>query len=270
MVELQKKYQIGTRRFGLVNWVGTYSLFKKEVLRFLTVSGQTLFGPILTSILFLTVISLAIGNQKADVLGVSYIKFLACGLIMMQVIQQSFAHSSSSLMMGKMMGTITDVVHSPLSSSEVVFAITFASAARGLLIASASTLIFIFFIDLSIQNFYLWFIFLFLGGLLMGSLGIIVGLYADKFDQMSTVTNFIIIPLSFLSGTFYSIDRLPELLRVISNYNPFFHMIDGFRYSFIGQLDGSVTFGIILLTFLSLVITYLAYFLVDKGYKIKS
>ena len=270
MVELQKKYQIGARRFGLVNWVGTYSLFKKEVLRFLTVSGQTLFGPILTSILFLTVISLAIGNQKADVLGVSYIKFLACGLIMMQVIQQSFAHSSSSLMMGKMMGTITDVVHSPLSSSEIVFAITFASAARGLLIALASTLIFTFFIDLSIQNLFLWFIYLLLGGLVMGSLGIIVGLYADKFDQMSTVTNFIIVPLSFLSGTFYSIDKLPDFLKILSNYNPFFHMIDGFRYSFIGQLDGSITFGITMLTFLSLLITFFAYILVHKGYKIKS
>ena len=270
MVELQKKYQIGIRRFGLINWIGTYSLFKKEVLRFLTVSGQTLFGPILTSILFLTVISLAIGDQRANVLGVPYIKFLASGLIMMQVIQQSFAHSSSSLMMGKMMGTITDVVHSPLSASEVVFAITLASTARGLLIASASTLIFTFFIDLSIQNFLLWFLYLFLGGLFMGSLGIIVGLYADKFDQMSTVTNFIIVPLSFLSGTFYSIDRLPNLLREVSNYNPFFHMIDGFRYSFIGQLDGSVTFGISLLTFLSLIITYIAYFLVHQGYKIKS
>ena len=270
MVELQKKYQIGARRFGLINWVGTYSLFKKEVLRFLTVSGQTLFGPILTSILFLTVISLAIGDQRADVLGVPYIKFLACGLIMMQVIQQSFAHSSSSLMMGKMMGTITDVVHSPLSSSEVVFAITFASATRGILIASASTLIFIYFIDLSIQNFFLWIIYLFIGGLLMGSLGLIVGLYSDKFDQMSTVTNFIIVPLSFLSGTFYSIDKLPEILRIISNYNPFFHMIDGFRYSFIGQLDGSVTFGISLLTFLSLLITFFAFILIHKGYKIKS
>ncbi len=270
MVELQKKYQIGTRRFGFINWVGTISLFKKEVLRFLTVSGQTLFGPILTSILFLTVISLAIGDQRADVLGVPFIKFLASGLIMMQVIQQSFAHSSSSLMMGKMMGTITDIVHSPLSSAEVVIAITFASVVRGLFIAFASTLIFIFFIDLSIQNFFLWFIYLFLGGLFMGSLGIILGLYADKFDQMSTVTNFIIVPLSFLSGTFYSIDRLPDFLRLISNYNPFFHMIDGFRYSFIGQLDGSITFGIILLTFLSLTITYFAYILVSKGYKIKS
>jgi len=202
MVELYKKYQIGARRFGIINWVGTYSLFKKEVLRFLTVSGQTLFGPILTSILFLTVISLAIGDQRADVLGVPYLKFLASGLIMMQVIQQSFAHSSSSLMMGKMMGTITDVVHSPLSSSEVVFAITLASAARGLLIASVSTLIFIFFIDLSVQSFLLWLIYLFLGGLLMGSLGIIVGLYADKFDQMSTVTNFIIVLFEFFKWYF--------------------------------------------------------------------
>ena len=270
MVELQKKYQIGVRRFGVINWVGTYSLFKKEVLRFLTVSGQTLFGPILTSILFLTVISLAIGDERADVLGVSYIKFLASGLIMMQVIQQSFAHSSSSLMMGKMMGTITDVVHSPLSSSEVVLAITFASAVRGILIATASTLIFVFFIDLSIQNFALWFIYLLLGGLFMGSLGLIVGLYADKFDQMSTVTNFIIVPLSFLSGTFYSIEKLPDLLQVVSNYNPFFHMIDGFRYSFIGQLDGSVIFGIMLLTLLSSIVTFFAYYLVNKGYKIKS
>ena len=104
----------------------------------------------------------------------------------------------------------------------------------------------------------------------MGSLGLIVGLYADKFDQMSTVTNFLIVPLSFLSGTFYSIEKLPEILRVISNYNPFFHMIDGFRYSFIGQMDGSVTFGILLLTFLSLLITFFAYIFVHKGYKIKS
>ena len=218
MVEIQNKYKIGVRRFGRINWIGIYTLYKKEVLRFLIVSGQTLIGPILTSILFLLVISLAIGENRADVLGVPYIEFLANGLIMMQVIQQSFAHSSSSLMMGKMMGTITDVVHSPLSSSEVVFAITLASAARGLLIASASTLIFVLFIDLSIQNFLLWFIYLFLGGLFMGSLGIIVGLYADKFDQMSTVTNFIIVPLSFLSGTFYSIDRLPEFLKNLAAY----------------------------------------------------
>ena len=270
MVELEKKYQIGVRRFGLINWVGTFSLLKKEILRFITVSGQTLVGPILTSILFLTVISLAIGDERSDVLGVPYIKFLASGLIMMQVIQQSFAHSSSSIMMGKMMGTITDIIHSPLSAAEVIIAITFASAARGLLIAFISTLIFVIFIDLTLQNYFLWLFYLFIGGIFMGSIGIIAGLYADKFDQMSTLTNFIIVPLSFLSGTFYSIDKLPDILKTLSYYNPFFHMIDGFRYSFIGQLDGSLEFGILLLITVSLIASYLAYLLFNKGYKIKS
>ena len=270
MVELKKKYQIGTRRFGLVNWVGTYSLLKKEILRFITVSGQTLAGPILTSILFLTVISLAIGNERSAVLGVPYIQFLASGLIMMQVIQQSFAHSSSSVMMGKMMGTLTDIIHSPLSAAEVVIALTLASAARGLLIAIISTFIFVIFIDLTLQNYFLWFIYLFIGGIFMGSAGIIAGLYADKFDQMSTLTNFIVVPLSFLSGTFYSIDKLPNLLKTLSYYNPFFHMIDGFRYSFIGQQDGSLKFGILFLISVSLIFYYLAYHLYNKGYKIKS
>tara|TARA_B100000686_G_C16732877_1_gene941787 strand:- start:989 stop:1801 length:813 start_codon:yes stop_codon:yes gene_type:complete len=270
MVELEKRYQIGVRRFGLINWIGTYSLLKKEVLRFITVSGQTLAGPILTSILFLTVISLAIGEERSDVLGVPYIQFLACGLIMMQVIQQSFAHSSSSVVMGKMMGTLTDIIHSPLSAAEVIIAITLASAARGLIIASISTLIFIIFIDLTLQNYFLWFIYLFLGGVFMGSTGIIAGLYADKFDQMSTLTNFIVIPLSFLSGTFYSISKLPDLLKTLSHYNPFFHMIDGFRYSFIGQFDGSLKFGILFLLTVSLISSYIAYYLYNKGYKIKS
>ncbi len=270
MVELEKKYQIGVRRFGYINWVGAYSLYKKEVLRFLIVSGQTLVGPICTSILFLIVISLAIGDERPDVLGVPYIEFLANGLIMMQVIQQSFSHSSSSVMMGKMMGTITDVIFSPLSEAEVTISLVLASITRGLCIALISTLIFIFFLDLTIQNYFLWFLYLFLAGLFLGSAGVIAGLYADKFDQMATITNFIIVPLSFLSGTFYSIEKLPDILKSLSYYNPFFHMIDGFRYSFIGQLDGSLTFGIPFLLILSMLTWYLAYILFKRGYKIKS
>ena len=184
MVELENKYQIGVRRFGLINWVGAFSLYKKEVLRFIIVSGQTLVGPILTSILFLVVISLAIGDERPDVLGVPYIEFLANGLIMMQVIQQSFSHSSSSLMMSKVMGTIVDIVNSPLSAAEVTISLVLASITRGLCIASISTFIFIFFLDLSIQNYFLWFLYLFLAGFFLGSAGIIAGLYADKFDQM--------------------------------------------------------------------------------------
>tara|TARA_B100000965_G_C19483484_1_gene709683 strand:+ start:179 stop:991 length:813 start_codon:yes stop_codon:yes gene_type:complete len=270
MVELKNKYKIGVRRFGLINWIGTFSLLEKEIRRFVSVAGQTLFGPILTSILFLTVINLAIGDQKADVMGVRYVEFLASGLIMMQVIQQSFSHSSSSVMMGKMMGTILDIIGSPLSAAEVTIALTLASVARGLCIALISTLIFVFFLDLNIKNYFLWFIYLFIGGFFLGAAGIIAGLYADKFDQMSSVTNFIIVPLSFLSGTFYSIEKLPDILKSISYYNPFFHMIDGFRYSFIGQLDGSIKFGILFLLILSILTWFLAYFLFNKGYKIKS
>ena len=270
MVELEKKYKLGVRRFGLVNWVGAYSLYKKEVLRFLIVSGQTLVGPILTSILFLIVISLAIGDERPDVLGVPYIEFLANGLIMMQVIQQSFSHSSSSVMMGKIMGTIVDIINSPLSAAEITISLVLASITRGLSIALISTIIFVFFLDLTIQNYFLWFLYLFLAGLFLGSAGIIAGLYADKFDQMATVTNFIIVPLSFLSGTFYSIEKLPNILKGLSYYNPFFHMIDGFRYSFIGQLDGSLKFGIFFLSIVSIVTWYLAYFLFKKGYKIKT
>ncbi len=270
MVELEKKYQIGVRRFGKVNWIGFLSLYQKEVLRFLVVSGQTLIGPILTSILFLVVISLAIGDERSNVLGVPYIEFLANGLIMMQVIQQSFAHSSSSLMMGKMMGTIEDIVNSPLSAAEVTISLVLASVTRGFFIATISTIIFIIFLDLSIQNYFLWFLYLFLAGFFLGSAGVIAGLYADKFDQMATVTNFVIVPLSFLSGTFYSIEKLPNILKSLSYYNPFFHMIDGFRYSFIGQLDGSIKFGIIFLLIISFVTWYSAYLLFKRGYKIKS
>jgi len=270
MVELENKYQIGVRRFGIINWVGAFSLYKKEVLRFIIVSGQTLVGPILTSILFLVVISLAIGDERPGVLGVPYIEFLANGLIMMQVIQQSFSHSSSSLMMSKVMGTIVDIVNSPLSAVEVTISLVLASITRGLCIASISTLIFIFFLDLSIQNYFLWFLYIFLAGFFLGSVGVIAGLYADKFDQMSTVTNFVIVPLSFLSGTFYSIEKLPNILKSLSHYNPFFYMIDGFRYSFIGQSDGSIKFGIIFLLIISFITWYISYLLFRNGYKIKS
>jgi len=269
MVELQNKYQIGVKRFG-VNWVGAYSLYKKETLRFLIVFGQTVVGPIITSILFLLVISLAIGDEKSNVLGVKFIEFLAPGLIAMQVIQQSFSHSSSSLLMGKVMGNIVDLIGAPLSASEVTLSIILASITRGILISLISVVIFSFWIEIQITNYLFFFIYLFLSSFIMGAAGFIAGMWADKFDHMATVTNFIIVPLSFLSGTFYSVERLPEVLKMLSNYNPFFHMIDGFRYSFIGSLDGSLTFGILYLSIISVIMWLISYYLYKKGYKIKS
>ena len=269
MVELHQKYQVGVRRFG-INWVGAYTLYLKETLRFLSVFGQTIIGPIVTSILFLLVISLAIGNDRPNVLGVSFIEFLAPGLIAMQIIQQAFSHSSSSLLMGKVMGNIVDLVGAPLSASEVSLSIIFASVTRALFISIISIIIFSIMIEIEIKNYLIFFIYLFLSSFIMGAAGFIAGLWADKFDHMATATNFIIVPLSFLSGTFYSVERLPDLLNTLSHYNPFFHMIDGFRYAFINNMDGSLKFGLIYLSLLSIIIWLIAYLLYKKGYKIKS
>ena len=269
MVELDNKYQIGQRRFG-INWVGAYTLYLKETLRFLTVFGQTIVGPVVTSILFLLVLSLALGNERPNVLGVTFIEFLAPGLIAMQIVQQAFSHSSSSLLMGKMMGTIVDLIGAPLSAAEVTIAVILAAVTRALMISVISIIIFSFFINKKINNYLIFFSYLFLSGIIMGSAGFIAGLWAEKFDHMATATNFIIVPLSFLSGTFYSIERLPNILNTLSQYNPFFHMIDGFRYSFINNMDGSIKFSLIYLIILSILVWFIAYKLYKKGYNIKS
>ena len=270
MVELEKKYHMGVRRFGYINWIGSWTLYKKEILRFFVVWIQTLFSPLITSLLFLLVLSLAIGNERENILGVSFINFLAPGLIAMQVIQQAFSHSSSSIMIGKIQGNIIDILYAPLSASEVTLSIIFAAVTRSFLIAFISVVVFSFLVDMKADNIIIIIVYTFLSSFILGAFGFIAGLWAEKFDHMASVTNFLIIPLSFLSGTFYSIDRLPLILQKISEVNPFFYMIDGFRYGFIGESDGSLNFGLIYLTILSVVIWFIAYLLYKKGYKIKT
>ena len=270
MVEITEKYKIGTRRFGLINWTGAWTLYKKEVLRFLIVWIQTIFSPLISSLLFLLVLSLAIGDDRGSVLGVSFISFLAPGLIAMQIIQQSFSHSSSSFMIGKIQGNIVDILYAPLSAAEITVATTLAAVTRSVVIAIISIIAFYFLVDLEIKNYSTLIIFTFLSSFALGALGVIAGLWAEKFDHMATVTNFIITPLSFLSGTFYSIERLPEFLQTISKLNPFFYMIDGFRYSFLETSDGSIFIGAVYLFILCILLGLLAYLLLKKGYKLKS
>jgi ABC-2 type transport system permease protein len=270
MVELQKKYQIGVRRFGLINWVGAYNLYIKEVNRFLVVWAQTLLSPLVSSLLFLSVLSLALGNDRGQVLGYSFINFLAPGLIAMSIISQSFSHSVSSLMIGKIQGNIVDMLFAPLSALEVSLSIIFAAVTRSLIIAIISILVFSLIIDINIYNIFYIFIFGFLSSFILGSLGFISGLWAEKFDHTATVTNFVVTPLSFLSGVFYSVERLPSIFQSISYINPFFYMIDGFRYGFLGTSDGSIIFGLIYLVILSILMWLLAFYLFKKGYKIKS
>ena len=267
---VENKYQIGVRRFGLVNWVGAKHLYLKEINRFLVVWAQTLLSPLITSLLFLSVLSLALGNERGNVLGYPFITFLAPGLIAMQIIQQGFSHSSSSIMIGKIQGNIVDMLFAPLSASEVTLSIILAAVTRSLLIAVISIVFFSLFVDIFITNVFIIFIYAFLGSFILGAAGFCAGLWAEKFDHMATVTNFFIIPLSFLSGTFYTIDKLPNFLQSLSIINPFFYMIDGFRYGFLGKSDGSITVGLIYLSILALTTWLVSFYLYKKGYKIKS
>ena len=220
--------------------------------------------------LFLSVLSLALGNNRGDVLGHSFVNFLAPGLIAMSILTQSFSHSVSSLMIGKIQGNIVDMLYAPLSALEVSMAIILAALTRSFLIAIISIAVFTLIVDITIFNIFYIFVFGFLGAFILGSLGFITGLWAEKFDHTATVTNFVITPLSFLSGVFYSIDKLPQFFQTISHINPFFYMIDGFRYGFLGKSDGSINIGLIYLSILSVLIWYVAFLLYKKGYKIKS
>ncbi|MDC6465210.1 ABC transporter permease [Pelagibacteraceae bacterium] len=270
MVEFENNYKIHVKKFGYINWVGFWTLYKKEVLRFLIVVIQTIISPLVTSLLFLLVLTLAIGNDRGEVLGFPFITFLAPGLIAMQVIQQAFSHSSSSIMIGKIQGNIVDILYAPLTAGEITLAINLAACTRSVLIALSSILVFSFVVELKINNVFYIFAYTLLGSFILSSIGIIIGLWAEKFDHMASATNFIIVPLSFLSGTFYSIDRLPETLKNVSELNPFFYIIDGFRYGFLGVSDGRIQFGLLYLLILSFLTWFAAYILFKKGYKIKS
>ncbi len=265
-----KKYQIGVRKFGLVNWIGFRTLYIKEVSRFLVVWAQTLLSPLISSLLFLSVLSLALGNERGEVLGFSFISFLAPGLIAMSIIQQSFSHSVSSLMIAKIQGNITDTLFAPLSAVEVSLAIILAAVTRSIVILIISIIVFSLIVEIHIYSIFYIFVGAFLGSFILGALGFITGLWAEKFDHTATITNFIVTPLSFLSGVFYSVDRLPVFFQSISKINPFFFIIDITRFGFLGVSDGYIVFGLIYLTIIAFVMWFLSYYLYKIGYKIKS
>ena len=195
MVELQKRYKIGVRQFGRINYVGLVALWYRECSRFFIVWAQTLLSPLVSSLLFLSVLTLALGNDRGDVLGYSFITFLAPGLIIQSMILQSFSHSVSSFMISKMQGNLVDILYAPLSSFEVSFAIIMAAVTRSILIGAVSTIVFLFLVELPIKNIFYILYAAFFGSFFIGSLGFITGLWATKFDHTATVTNFIITPL---------------------------------------------------------------------------
>ena len=248
------------------NWIGLWTLFSKETTRFLKVFYQTVLAPVVTNILFLTVFLIVIDRKNFSLGGVGYSEFLVPGLIMMQILQNSFMNTSSTIMISKVQGNIVDILLPPLSSLELTLALSFGGVARGMIVGLASTIALYFFIDMKFINFFYIIFFSFSGSLSLSLLGIMGGIWSEKFDHMAGLTAFIITPLSFLSGSFYSIQKLPLILESLAKYNPIFYFIDGFRAGFIGYSDAPILNGIIVCIFLNTILFFLVYKMFQTGY----
>lgn len=249
---------------------GVYTLFAKEVWRFMKVFVQTILTPVVTALLYLLVFGQALEGNVQVYDGVTYSAFLIPGLMMMSIIQNAFANSSSSLIQSKMMGNLVFVLLSPISSLEFFIAFTAAAVVRGVLVALAVYLVAILFIDLPMVALWAVVVFAVLGSATLGVLGLIAGVWAEKFDQLAGFQNFFILPLSFLSGVFYSIHSLPEVWQTVSQFNPFFYLIDGFRYGFFGQSDADPMLSLMVTLVFLVALSAVAMLMLHKGYKIRS
>lgn len=250
------------------NWRGMWTLYIKEVHRYLKIFGQTLLAPIITTLLFLMVFSVAFGNGRM-VDGLPYVEFLAPGLLMMTILQNSFANTSTSLIQQKLNENIVDTLMPPLSPMELTTGFVLGGATRGLMVAVGVGISLALLVPVSLHHPAAIIFYAIGAALMMGSMGMMTGIWAEKFDHVSTITNFIILPLSFLSGTFFPITRFPEIFQIISHYNPFFYLIDGLRFGFTGQSAGSIEIGIVLVITVNVLLWVLCYWMFRTGYKIK-
>lgn len=251
------------------NAIGLWTLYNREVRRFMKVYTQTLLAPVVTTLLFLAVFTLALGKFRPAVHGVPFSEFLAPGLIMMAIAQNAFANTSSSIMIAKVQGNIVDTLMPPFSPTELVTGIAFGGVTRGLCVGISVALAMALVVGLSISNVGLILYHALMASLMLALLGMLAGIWADKFDHMAAVTNFVITPLAFLSGTFYSIDRLPEFGQVIAHLNPFFYMIDGFRSGFISHADAQMWLGITVMAGVNAVLWGICTWMFKSGYKLK-
>lgn len=253
-----------------INWFGAFTLLKKETLRFLKVYHQTLFSPVINIVLFLAVFSLSVGGQIKTVNGVPFAIFMSSGLIMMAAMQNAFANSSSSFVMGRVMGHIVDYLMPPLGAIELLFAFTVGAILRGVFVAIMSFAVISIFVSLPIHSFSAVIFYLIFSCMFLGFLGVLCGILSESFDQMSAMTSYVITPLTFLSGTFYSTKSLPEFWQNVSSVNPFFYMIDGLRFSITGQSDAAIWVGMAYILALNLILGGVLLQLLHRGYRIKN
>jgi ABC-2 type transport system permease protein len=261
---------MGVRRFGRVNWLGLWTLSLREIQRFLAVWMQTLMAPLVTAGLFMVIFSIAIGPTRGEVMGVPFTTFIAPGILMMMVIQNAFANSSSSIVVSKVQGNIVDTLMPPLSAGELVIGYLAGAVARGLFVALSIGIGYLLFLGLGVAHPGWALTFVVLGSAFLGGLGMLAGLFAQKFDQMAAITNFVITPLAFLSGTFYSVEALPPVMWEITHVNPVFYLIDGARYGIIGVSDSSPWLGLVVCGGATLAVSLLCWVLFRKGFRLKA
>lgn len=277
---------VGTKRsfpaqgvpvIGRINGLGLWTLYMKEVRRFFKVQTQTIWAPAITTMLFLVIFSVAMGRGDRMVLGVNFATFVAPGLIMMGMMQNAFANASFSFLSGKLQGTIVDFLMPPLSEAELMLAMISAAVTRAMLVGVALVLAMLLWPGVSLAVAHPWAVAWFglMGSLFLGLLGFLSSLWAEKFDHNAAVTNFVIAPLSLLSGTFYVIDNLAPAFQAISRANPFFYLISGFRFGFLGQSDiGSTNMAVLHsalgVGLMNLVLVGLTYAVLRSGWRIKS
>lgn len=251
------------------NFAGCWALFIKEVKRFYSVVVQTVFAPVVSTLLYLLVFGHVINTQIDVFTGVEYSQFLIPGLVMMAILQNAFANTSSSLIQSKMHGNLTFVLLSPISPLELYLAFIAASVVRGLAVGIGILVIGMVGFDLTMQSPAWILLFAVLSAAMMGGLGMLAGILSDKYDHLAAFQNFIIMPLTFLSGVFYSIHALPELWQTVSHFNPFFYMVDGFRFGFFQQSDVSVYISLVVTAGFLFIITAINVILLNKGVKIR-
>ncbi len=263
------------RAYGLFNWLGLWTLYKREVGRFLKVWMQTLFAPVITTLLFMTVFKLAFGdrgNLQGDFAGLDYNDFLAPGLVVMAVLQNAFQNSSSSLTIAKVQGSQVDFLMPPLSPLELTLAFIFGAVTRGLIVGLVSALAIHFSGLASLSIVHLWPVIWFslMAAIFLGAIGTMGGIWADKFDHLAAVTNFVIVPLTFLSGTFYDINVLAEPFRTVALFDPIFYLIDGFRYGFLGAGNADLGIGMAVTGATAFAASAGAWWMLKTGYKLKA
>lgn len=270
--EPQLQLQQGVSFIHNVNWIGLRTLYLKEVRRFMKVQLQTIWAPSITTLLFLVIFTVAMGRGKVMVLGFHFADFLAPGLIVMGMIQNAFANSSFSLLVGKVQGTIVDYLMPPLSNVELMIAMIAASVTRAFFVGAAVWMAMLLWPGVSVTIHTPWAVLWFglMGSMLVAQLGLMTSIWADKFDHAAAVSNFVIAPLSLLSGTFYSVDRLSPLFQTISHLNPFFYIISGFRYGFLGQADSNVMLGATVLFVANIIVAFIIYRVLQSGWKLKN